>query len=71
MKWKKEEAETFWREEGRRVSNVERNVERKKRNGENRDVIKNLKNAGREKRRINAEKKCWGGGRIKIRRKWK
>jgi hypothetical protein len=37
---------------------LERNVERKKTNGENRDVIKNLKNAGREKGRTNAAKKC-------------
>ena len=42
------------------LSKLERNVERKKRNGENRDVIKNLKYAGREKGRMNAEKKCGG-----------
>ena len=37
---------------------LERNVESKKRNGESRDVIKNLKNAGTKKGRMNAGKKC-------------
>jgi hypothetical protein len=40
------------------VSESERNVERKKRNGNRRDVIKNLKNAGREKGRMNAGRRC-------------
>jgi hypothetical protein len=39
-KWTKEVAETFWREEGRRLSKLERKVEKKKRNEESMDVIK-------------------------------
>ena len=40
------------------IQQVRKKCGKEEENGESRDVIKNLKNAGREKGRMNAGKKC-------------